>query len=53
MQRHRHQEFIRFLNQIERDVPMDKAVHVTTACVYRVKRCQNPKICRIVSSSDT
>jgi transposase len=28
MQRHRHQEFIRFLNQIERDVPADKVIHV-------------------------
>ena len=28
MQRHRHQEFIRFLNQTERDVPGDKAIHV-------------------------
>jgi transposase len=28
MQRHRHQEFIRFLNEIERSVPRDKAVHV-------------------------
>jgi len=28
MQRHRHQEFIRFLNQIERDVPEGKSVHV-------------------------
>jgi len=28
MQRHRHQEFIRFLNQIERDVPGGKAIHV-------------------------
>ena len=28
MQRHRHQEFIRFLNRIEREVPTDKAVHV-------------------------
>jgi transposase len=26
--RHRHQEFIAFLNQIERDIPRDKAVHV-------------------------
>ena len=26
--RHRHQEFLRFLNQIERDVPPDKAIHV-------------------------
>ena len=28
MARHRHQEFIAFLNQIEREVPKDKAVHV-------------------------
>lgn len=28
MQRHRHQEFIRFLNRIEREVPGDKAIHV-------------------------
>jgi len=27
MQRHRHQEFIRFLNQIERMVPKDKEIH--------------------------
>ena len=28
MQRHRHQEFIRFLNQIEAKVPAGKAIHV-------------------------
>jgi transposase len=28
MQRHRHQEFIRFLNAIDRDIPAGKAVHV-------------------------
>jgi transposase len=28
MQRHRHQEFIRFLNAIERQVPAGKVVHV-------------------------
>ncbi|MEA1938233.1 MAG: IS630 family transposase [Pseudomonadota bacterium] len=28
MQRHRHQEFIRFLNQIEREIPADKVIHV-------------------------
>lgn len=28
MQRHRHQEFIRFLNQVEAQVDPDKAVHV-------------------------
>ena len=27
MQRHRHQEFIRFLNRIERQVPAEKAIH--------------------------
>jgi transposase len=27
MQRHRHQEFIRFLNTIERDVPAGKTIH--------------------------
>lgn len=28
MQRHRHQEFIRFLNEIERNVPAGKNIHV-------------------------
>ena len=28
MQRHRHQEFIRFLNAIDRDIPAGQAVHV-------------------------
>src|SRR4029079_3726927 len=28
MKRHRHQEFIRFLNRIERDVPAGKLIHV-------------------------
>ena len=28
MQRHRHQEFIHFLNRIEREMPKDKAIHV-------------------------
>jgi hypothetical protein len=28
MQRHRHQEFLRFLDQIERQVPGDKKIHV-------------------------
>jgi len=28
MQRHRHQEFIRFLNAVDREVPAGKAVHV-------------------------
>ncbi len=28
MQRHRHQEFILFLNTVERAVAVDKAIHV-------------------------
>ncbi len=28
MKLHRHQEFLRFLNVIERDVPAGKAIHV-------------------------
>ena len=28
MQRHRHQEFIRFLNTLEHDIPVGKVVHV-------------------------
>jgi len=28
MQRHRHQEFIRFLNTVAREVPADKTIHV-------------------------
>ena len=28
MQRHRHQEFIRFLNAVEAELPQEKAVHV-------------------------
>ena len=28
MARHRRQEFISFLNQIERDIPKGKAIHV-------------------------
>ncbi len=29
MARHRHQEFIRFLNAIEREVPVGKVIHVS------------------------
>ena len=28
MQRHRHQEFIRFLNAIEAEIPVGKIIHV-------------------------
>jgi transposase len=50
MQRHRHQEFIRFLNAIERAVPAGKVVHVfldnyATHKHPRVLRClsQHPR----------
>ena len=41
MQRHRHQEFIRFLNAIEREVPAGKIVHVisTTMLLTSTPRC--------------
>ena len=39
MQRHRHQEFIRFLNAINAKVPADKAVHVG-----RVIAAANPRV---------
>ena len=32
MTRHRHQEFIRFLNAIEREVPTGKVIHVIELC---------------------
>ena len=40
MQRHRHQEFIRFLNQVERDVPKDKSIHVIldTYCTHKHRK---------------
>ena len=28
MQRHRHQEFLRFLNRLERDIPAGRLIHV-------------------------
>ncbi len=35
MQRHRHQEFIRFLNAIEAELPQDKGVHVKRQTLER------------------
>lgn len=42
MQRHRHQEFIKFLNQIERDVPTGKVVHVIldNYCTHKHSKVQ-------------
>lgn len=42
MQRHRHQEFIRFLNQVEAEVPADKAVH---AVLDNYAAHKHPKVC--------
>ena len=41
MQRHRHEEFIRFLNAVERDVPADKAIH---AIVDNYATHKHPKV---------
>ena len=41
MQRHRHQEFIRFLNAIERQVPAGKAIH---AIVDNYATHKHPKV---------
>lgn len=42
MQRHRHEEFIKFLNQIEREVPKGKAIHVIldNYCTHKHKKVQ-------------
>jgi len=47
MQRHRHQEFIRFLNAIEAEVPAGKAVHVILdnyAPLTSTQRCADGSI---------
>jgi transposase len=41
MQRHRHQEFIRFLNAIEAQVPAGKMVHVI---LYNYAAHKHPKV---------
>jgi hypothetical protein len=43
MQRHRHQEFIRFLNTIEAQVPAGKVIHaiVDTMPPTSIRRCAN------------
>jgi DDE superfamily endonuclease len=42
MQRHRHQEFIRFLNAVERQMPADKALHVVLDNYATHKRVLGP-----------
>ena len=34
MQRHRHQEFIRFLNVVEKQVPVGKTIHAVDNGVF-------------------
>src|SRR5271163_437017 len=42
MQRHRHQEFIRFLNAVEADIPAGKIVHVV---LDNYATHKHPKVC--------
>lgn len=42
MQRHRHQEFIRFLNAVEREVPGEKDIHVI---LDNYATHKHPKVC--------
>ena len=44
MQRHRHQEFIRFLNRIERDVPAGKLIHVVLDNYATQQAPQGPRL---------
>ena len=46
MQRHRHQEFIRFLNAIERDLPAGKLIHVILDQLRRPQTPQNHRMAR-------
>ena len=46
MQRHRHQEFIRFLNAIEAQVPAGKAVHVIVDNYAAHKHPEGPRLAR-------
>src|SRR5208282_5229187 len=43
MQRHRHQEFIRFLNAVEAQVPARKEIHaiVDNYALTSIRRCAN------------
>jgi len=43
MQRHRHQEFIRFLNAVEREVPAGKTIH---AILDNYAPHKHPGVCR-------
>jgi transposase len=55
--RHRHQEFLRFLNQIDKNVPADLDIHLVvevapfmwTSFIFRRGGCHNAKITTAVS----
>ena len=48
MQRHRHQEFIRFLNAVEREVPAGKTVH---AILDNYATHKHPKVIEMAGAS--
>jgi transposase len=50
MQRHRHQEFIRFLNAVERQVPSGKAVHVVLDKLCYTQAPQGTRLARTPSA---
>lgn len=52
MQRHRHQEFIRFLNRIEREVPPDKAIPRGPRQLCGTQKGQGPEMARTPSALD-
>jgi hypothetical protein len=51
MQKHRHQEYIRFLNAVEATVPASKHVHaiVDNYAPLNIRRCANGWPWRILS----
>ena len=52
MQRHRHQEFIRFLNAIEAEVPAGKLIHVIARQLRHPQASQGPRMARPPSALD-
>jgi hypothetical protein len=52
MQRHRHQEFIRFLNAVEREVPAGKLIHAILDKLCRPQASQGPRLARPPSPLD-
>ena len=52
MQRHRHQEFLRFLNAIERAVPAGKVIHVDPRQLRQPQASQGPALAGAASALD-